>query len=318
MSQPADPLRRHLELALAAYGPDLPLPVPGMTGRDAPESPSGPDAKRRQPDQDDNPMVLRFGKGSTPPPPKPTRPPAAGPTTAPASNGRQAAADQAQEDPRGSFKSASGQNASMAPASAAQPGSAAGPWPEALRELRREVLQCQQCKLCESRRSVVFGEGNPAAEVLFVGEAPGAVEDRSGRPFVGPSGQLLERIIEGGMGLQRDDVFIANIVKCRPPGNRDPEPDEVAQCLPYLQRLVALLEPKAIVALGRVAAQNLLSTNEKVGSLRGRELSYAGIPVVVTYHPSYLLREPERKRDAWLDIQRLNRLLGRPEDPRRS
>jgi DNA polymerase len=184
-----------------------------------------------------------------------------------------------------------------------------------LADLRTEVLACRRCKLCEQRKTVVFGEGNPTPPVLFVGEAPGAVEDRTGRPFVGPAGQLLDRILENAMGLRREDVFIANVNKCRPPGNRDPEPEEVAACLPYLRRQVELLRPRVIVALGRIAAHNLLGTQQPMRALRGRDLAYEGIPVVVTWHPAFLLRDPSHKRETWEDIKRVNRLLGRPDVP---
>lgn len=184
--------------------------------------------------------------------------------------------------------------------------------------LRTEAMSCKKCTLCEGRRSVVFGEGARHPDVMFVGEAPGAVEDQTGRPFVGPAGQLLDRILDGAMGLRRDEVYIANINKCRPPGNRDPHPDEVAACLPYLRRQVELLQPKVLVALGRIAAHNLLDTTEPMRDLRGRDLSYQGIPVVVTWHPSFLLRDPSRKGETWADIKRVNRMLGRPEDPRRT
>jgi DNA polymerase len=150
---------------------------------------------------------------------------------------------------------------------------------------------------------------------MFIGEAPGVVEDRTGRPFVGPAGQLLEKILAGAMGMRREDVFIANINKCRPPDNRQPEPDEVAACLPYLRQQVELLKPEVIVCLGRTAAQNLLGTTASTTALRSRELSYAGIPVVVTWHPAYLLRDPSHKRETWEDIKRVNRLLGLPEVP---
>jgi DNA polymerase len=187
-----------------------------------------------------------------------------------------------------------------------------------LLRLRAEAISCRKCKLCDSRKSVVFGEGTRRPEVLFVGEAPGAVEDQTGRPFVGPAGQLLDKILEGAMGYRREDVYIANINKCRPPGNRDPEPDEVAACMPFLRQQVALLQPKVIVALGRIAAHNLLGTDVPMRELRGRELSYDGIPVVVTWHPAFLLRDPSRKPETWQDIKRVNRMLGRPEDPRQA
>jgi DNA polymerase len=184
-----------------------------------------------------------------------------------------------------------------------------------LAALRAEVLPCTRCKLHHGRQQVVFGEGNPRARVLFVGEAPGANEDRTGRPFVGAAGQLLDRIIQGAMGLRREDVYIANINKCRPPENREPQPDEVAACLPFLRRQVAAIRPQLIVALGRVAAHNLLGSTAPLRALRGRSLVYEGIPVVVTYHPAALLRDPTLKRDTWEDIKRCNRMLGLPEVP---
>jgi len=185
----------------------------------------------------------------------------------------------------------------------------------ALQALRAEVLPCTRCKLHHGRKQVVFGEGNAQPRVLFIGEAPGAREDATGRPFVGPAGQLLDRIIQAAMGMQREQVFIANVNKCRPPDNREPEPDEVAACLPFLRRQVAILKPQVIVALGRTAAHNLLGTTVPMRALRGRELRYEGIPVVVTWHPAYLLRDPSHKRETWEDIKRVNRLLGLPEVP---
>jgi len=165
------------------------------------------------------------------------------------------------------------------------------------------------------RRMTVFGEGNPHARVMFVGEAPGAKEDQSGRPFVGPAGQLLDRIIEGAMGLRRQDVFIANINKCRPPNNRAPEADEVAACLPFLKQQVEIVKPEVLVCLGRTAAQNLLGSTESTTAMRRRQHEYANTPVIVTWHPAYLLREPSRKRETWEDIKKVNKLLGLPEVP---
>ena len=201
---------------------------------------------------------------------------------------------------------------------AALPAAAAELPDDPLLRLRAQAMSCRKCGLCESRKSVVFGEGNRNPDVLFVGEAPGAVEDQTGRPFVGPAGQLLDKILDGAMGMKRDDVYIANINKCRPPGNRDPQPEEVAACLPFLKLQVELLRPKVIVALGRIAAHNLLGTEEPMRELRGRNLHYEGIPVVVTWHPAFLLRDPSRKPETWQDIKRVNRMLGRPEDPRRA
>lgn len=185
----------------------------------------------------------------------------------------------------------------------------------ALAALREELLPCTRCKLHRGRTTVVFGEGDPRARVMFVGEAPGAQEDRTGRPFVGPAGQLLDRILGSAMGLRRTEVYIANVNKCRPPDNRQPEADEVAACLPHLRRQVEIVRPEVIVCLGRTAAQNLLGTTASTTALRGRELHCAGIPVVVTWHPAYLLRDPSHKRETWDDVKRVNRLLGRPEVP---
>jgi DNA polymerase len=190
-------------------------------------------------------------------------------------------------------------------------GRTADPAVAALAELEAEVKACTRCRLCRGRANVVFGEGNPHAGLAFVGEAPGADEDRLGRPFVGRAGQLLNDIITKGMGLRREDVYIANVCKCRPPENRTPSPDEMANCLPFLLRQLELIAPKVIVALGACAAQGLLNTTEGVGRLRGQEhpLGLAGLdrttPVVVTYHPAYLLRNysPEARGKVWEDIQ---------------
>lgn len=185
----------------------------------------------------------------------------------------------------------------------------------ALREVRAEIHSCTKCKLHGHRINTVFGEGSPDADVMFIGEAPGAKEDETGRPFVGAAGELLDRILAAAMGMQRKEVFIANINKCRPPGNRAPEADEVAACLPYLKLQVELVQPKVLVCLGRTAAQNLLGSSESISSMRRKRHEYCGIPVVVTWHPAYLLREPSRKRETWDDIKTVNRLLGRPEVP---
>lgn len=187
--------------------------------------------------------------------------------------------------------------------------------PEGLDALFDLVATCKRCRLHEGRTHVVFGEGDPRARVVFVGEAPGAREDETGRPFVGAAGQLLTKIIENAMGLTRAAVYIANVNKCRPPNNRNPEPDEVAACLPYLRQQIRAIRPQVIVALGRVAAHNLLGSSLPMGQLRGRELEYEGIPVVATWHPAYLLRQPEAKRETWEDIKRVNRLLGLPDVP---
>jgi DNA polymerase len=170
--------------------------------------------------------------------------------------------------------------------------------------LRARVKDCTLCGLAKTRTQTVFGVGNQSAAWMVVGEAPGADEDRQGEPFVGRAGQLLNEML-WALGLKRTEVYIANVLKCRPPGNRDPGPDEVACCEPYLKRQVALIRPKIILAVGRIAAQNLLKTDTRIGALRGRVHHYAdtGIPLVVTYHPAYLLRSPLEKRKTWDDLQ---------------
>ncbi|MBK8010671.1 MAG: uracil-DNA glycosylase [Deltaproteobacteria bacterium] len=169
----------------------------------------------------------------------------------------------------------------------------------------REVLgDCTRCKLHElGRTKIVFGVGNPKADLMFVGEGPGSDEDRVGEPFVGAAGQLLTRIIEQGMKIPRSEVYIANIVKCRPPRNRDPEPDEVEACEPFLRAQIKAINPRIIIALGRYAAQTLLRTSTPITRLRGTWADYFGIPVMPTYHPAYLLRNPSEKRAVWNDVQ---------------
>jgi len=168
--------------------------------------------------------------------------------------------------------------------------------------LQQAVAACQACKLCEGRRNTVFGVGDPHPEWLVVGEAPGENEDLQGEPFVGQAGKLLDNML-GAMGMGRHDkVYIANVLKCRPPGNRNPEPDEIAQCEPFLRRQVELLRPRIILAMGRFAVQTLLGTTEPIGRLRGRVHRYNDVPVVVTYHPAYLLRNLPDKAKAWADL----------------
>lgn len=179
-----------------------------------------------------------------------------------------------------------------------------------LPELRSVIGDCQRCKLAPHRTQLVFGVGNPRAELVFVGEAPGRDEDLRGEPFVGRAGQLLTEIIVKGMKLQREDVYIANIIKCRPPQNRNPEPDEIASCEPFLIKQLALIQPKAIVALGTFAAQALLKTRTPITRLRGTWADYQGIPLMPTFHPAYLLRNPGEKRLVWQDIQQVMARLG--------
>jgi uracil-DNA glycosylase len=187
---------------------------------------------------------------------------------------------------------------------------------EALKALRDEIGDCTRCKLHTlGRQQVVFGAGNPNAEIMFVGEGPGADEDAQGIPFVGRAGQLLTKMIEAGMGLRRDEVYIANVVKCRPPGNRNPEPDEIATCEPFLFRQIEAVGPKVIVALGKFAAQTLLKVDTPIGRLRGRQYDYRGTTLIPTFHPSFLLRSPGHKREAWDDLKLALKVLGREAPP---
>lgn len=182
-----------------------------------------------------------------------------------------------------------------------------------LASLAEEVSQCTKCGLASTRTQTVFGDGNPATELVFVGEAPGFHEDKQGRPFVGSAGQLLTDIIVKGMKMDRNNVYICNVLKCRPPENRDPNPDEIEQCEPYLVRQLEILKPRVICALGGHAAKTLLKTTESTGTLRGKWHFYHGIPVRVTYHPAYLLRNPDDKRKTWEDVQHVMRLLSGEE-----
>ncbi|HVZ24346.1 MAG TPA: uracil-DNA glycosylase [Vicinamibacterales bacterium] len=181
---------------------------------------------------------------------------------------------------------------------------------EALSAIKIEIgPDCSRCKLHRLGRSqVVFGVGNPNADLMFVGEAPGADEDVRGEPFVGRAGQLLTKIIEA-IDLRREDVYIANVIKCRPPQNRNPEPDEVEQCEPFLFRQIDVIKPKVIVALGKFAAQSLLRTTEPITRIRGREYAYRDAILMPTYHPAYLLRNPSAKRDVWEDMKRVRAIL---------
>ncbi|MCS7048248.1 MAG: uracil-DNA glycosylase [Verrucomicrobiae bacterium] len=186
-----------------------------------------------------------------------------------------------------------------------------------LQQLAAEARRCTRCaELAQCRTQVVFGTGNPRAELMFIGEAPGADEDAQGEPFVGRAGQLLTKIIQA-MGFARHEVYIANVLKCRPPENRTPLPMEVQNCLPYLQRQIELIQPRAMVALGATAMRALLDIQIGITKMRGRWYYYRGIPIMPTYHPAYLLRNPAAKREVWQDMQEVVRQLGR-EIPRRS
>jgi DNA polymerase len=183
---------------------------------------------------------------------------------------------------------------------------------KALRIVRDDLGDCTRCRLHkQGRKQIVFGVGNPRAQLMFIGEAPGADEDQQGEPFVGRAGQLLNNMIKA-MGLQREDVYIANIIKCRPPGNRTPERDECETCSPFLMRQIAAIKPAVIVALGAVAAKTLLAINAPMAELRGHWYDFRGTKLAVTYHPAFLLRDPRQKKEAWKDLQMVMRELGMP------
>lgn len=176
--------------------------------------------------------------------------------------------------------------------------------------IREDIGDCTRCRLHkQGRKQIVFGVGNPRADLMFIGEAPGADEDEQGEPFVGRAGQLLNNMIKA-MGLRREDVYIANIIKCRPPGNRTPERDECETCSPFLMRQIQVINPKAIVALGAVAAKTLLAINAPMSELRGRWYDFRGTKLAVTYHPAFLLRDPRQKKEAWKDLQMVMKELG--------
>jgi len=180
---------------------------------------------------------------------------------------------------------------------------------DTLLRVREDLGECTRCKLYKHRHTIVFGDGNPKAELVFVGEGPGADEDAQGLPFVGRAGKLLTQMIEA-MGLERKDVYICNVVKCRPPENRTPEDDEVSTCSPFLLRQLAVIAPKVIVCLGAVAAKTLLRTNRGISQFRGQWLDYRGSKLMATYHPAYLLRNPNAKGEVWKDLQKVMVVLG--------
>jgi len=182
------------------------------------------------------------------------------------------------------------------------------PVAETLKDVRRDLGDCRRCKLSEHRKNIVFGAGNPNARLVFVGEGPGSEEDQRGEPFVGAAGQLLTKIIEA-MNYTREQVYICNIIKCRPPGNRNPMPDEIQACSPFLRRQISSIKPDFICALGTFAAQTLLETGVPISKLKGCFHDYMGIRVLPTYHPAYLLRNPGKKRDVWEDMQKLMKAL---------
>ena len=195
---------------------------------------------------------------------------------------------------------------SMNIAQSTSSGSAAGE----LQQIRADLGDCRRCKLAPSRTNIVFGSGNPNAELLFAGEAPGYDEDQQGLPFVGRAGQLLTKIIES-IDLKREDVYICNVLKCRPPENRNPESDEVSACNPFLKRQIAAIRPKIVCCLGTFAAQNLLQTAASISKLRGRFHDVDGMRVIATFHPAYLLRSPDKKREVWEDMKQIRAELFR-------
>lgn len=181
---------------------------------------------------------------------------------------------------------------------------------ETLDAIRSDIGDCQRCKLAPTRTTIVFGSGNPNADIVFVGEAPGYEEDQQGLPFVGEAGRLLTKIIES-TGIKREDAYICNILKCRPPGNRNPEPDEVFACSPFLKRQIAAIRPKIVCCLGKFAAQTLLQNQAPISRLRGEFHDIDGIRVIATFHPAYLLRSPEKKREVWEDMKQIRAELFR-------
>ncbi len=181
--------------------------------------------------------------------------------------------------------------------------------PESLEKIRMDLGDCRRCRLSESRKNIVFGAGDSNARLVFVGEAPGHEEDQKGEPFVGSAGQLLTKIIQA-IKLTRNQVYICNIIKCRPPGNRNPQSDEIKACFPFLRRQIITIKPDFICALGTIAAHTLLETTEPISKLRGHFHDYMGIKVLATYHPAYLLRNPNKKRDVWEDMKKLMRAFG--------
>jgi DNA polymerase len=196
----------------------------------------------------------------------------------------------------------------------AYPNSSPGPaTATTLEELRKELGNCRRCKLHRTRRTLVFGEGNERAKLMLIGEGPGYDEDVQGRPFVGKAGQLLTKILQA-IHLRREEVYITNIIKCRPPQNRNPEPDEIQSCHPFLLKQIEAIQPKIICALGTFAAQTLLKTDAKITTLRGRLYDLEGIKVIPTYHPAYLLRNPDRKREVWEDMKQISEWMVENDD----
>ncbi|MBN2426149.1 MAG: uracil-DNA glycosylase [Calditrichaceae bacterium] len=175
---------------------------------------------------------------------------------------------------------------------------------------REQIKNCTRCHLSRTRKNFVFGLGNPKSELMFIGEAPGAEEDATGIPFVGRAGKLLDKMLYA-IGLKREEIYIANVLKCRPPNNRDPQPDEIAQCEPYLIEQIRIISPKILVALGRVSGQMLSGQNKSLGILRSGDYTYNNLPLIITYHPAALLRNPSWKANAWIDLKKIKKMLNK-------
>lgn len=268
-------------------------------------SPASTQAQRRE--LRDRIRAAREGKPAAQPGPPPQ------PQIAPSDRQRRAAAGRGAKAAQPAAPAASGRQQAPAmrteiTAMMAQTGSSEIAH-EALRAVREDLGDCTRCKLHEGRLNIVFGVGNPSAELVFIGEAPGFHEDKQGEPFVGKAGHLLDKMIKA-MGLDRSQVYILNIIKCRPPGNRDPEADEMAACEPFLIRQLQALEPKIIVTLGRYAAQSLLRDSTGITKMRGKWRTYQGVRVMPTFHPAYLLRNAAAKRPCWNDLQLVMKELG--------
>lgn len=247
---------------------------------------------------------------SSPPPPlaPPSEAPAARPTT-PTAPRTPTQRPPSMPSPRVSPRAASGATPVAPP-----PTGLVSPGEAGLKQVRDELGDCQRCRLGRERKNIVYGIGNPNARLVLVGEAPGQQEDLTGEPFVGRSGQLLTRML-AAIGLKRDDVYICNVIKCRPPQNRDPLPDEIATCSPFLHRQLQAISPSVILTLGRFAAVNVVGVDASLGELRKRVGSWHGTPIISSYHPSYLLRTPRMKRAAWEDLLTVRRLLREPANP---
>lgn len=234
---------------------------------------------------------------------------AAAPAASPLEEGVILSAAAPREGSRGQSRQAGSRDELIQPQ---LPESRAATAAEKLKIIREDLGECTRCVLATlGRKQIVFGTGNPNAELMFVGEGPGADEDQQGEPFVGRAGQLLNDMIRA-MGLKREDLYIANVVKCRPPGNRTPEREECETCMPFLLRQIAAIQPKYIVALGAVAAKNLLGVNDSMSNLRGRWYDFRGSRLLVTYHPAFLLRDPRQKKEAWKDLQMVMKAMGLP------